>query len=162
MRDRGRGEPDGGLRRHFHQRLERVHLQAMELGVMGSGCPDTNGCADGTEFWIEYKHTASEGVVPLEPQQIGWILRRMRAGGRVFVATWVEHDGGARRGEAVSRLHMHEGWDAPVLRSDGVLAAPPVLVQDGRPQDWDWGEIRDTLVCWTIGRRSLAGQGGEA
>lgn len=150
-RSRGRGEPDGGLRRRMHAALPRVHWQAMELGLMGSGCPDSNGCWDGTEFWVEDKHVDSEAaVVPLRPPQIGWILRRMRAGGRVFVATWVESVGGPRKGEAISRLHLHEGWDAPAIRDGGVLAAPPVLVLDG---DWDWETLLDVLVTWPIGRR---------
>lgn len=121
---------------------------------MGKGCPDTNICADGVDNWIECKHiSAEDGLVPLEPPQIGWILRRMRNGGRVFVATWVEHAGGARKGEAVSRLVLHEGWDAPTIRSEGLGAAPPVAIFEGQPGDWDGEEIRAVLVTWTMSTR---------
>lgn len=138
----------------LHSHLRMVHWQTMELGVMGAGCPDTNGCWSGVDFWIECKHVASEvALVPLEPPQIGWILRRMRAGGRVFVATWVEHAGGPRKGEAVSRLVLHEGWDAPVLRTEGLAAVPPVLVLEGGPGAWDWDALLSVLVEWQIGRR---------
>jgi hypothetical protein len=157
-----RGEPDGGLRRRLHGALRHVHWQALELGTMGSGCPDTNGCWKGVEFWIECKQVSAEnGLVPLEPGQVGWISRRCRAGGRAFVLTWVHHDGGVRKGERCSRLVLHEGWDAGVLRAEGVGAAPPVLVLESRwgtarEWDFDWEELLRILTEWTLSARQPA------
>jgi len=146
------GKPDDGLRAIFHSRMPRVHWQAIELGVVGRGVPDTNFCWQGAEGWIEMKATTSHAV-GLEPEQVGWILRRMRAGGRVFVATRRRHEGGPRLGPAVDELWMHEGWDAAVLRAEGLLAAPPVLHMEGGPSLWDWDLVQSTLTDWVIGRR---------
>jgi hypothetical protein len=129
-----------------------MDFQAMELGVVGVGVPDTNFCGDGVDGWVEMKATEAHAV-ELEPGQVGWILRRMRHGGRVFVATRRRHDGGPRKGDAVDELWMHEGWDAPILKAEGLLSCPPVLHMEGGPSRWDWGHVRETLVSWQIGRR---------
>lgn len=123
---------------------------------MGAGCPDTNGCWQGTEFWVECKQVSAEnGSVPLRTEQVGWILRRCRAGGRVFVLTWVHHEGGARKGEAVSRLVLHEGWDCAVIRDEGVGAAPPVLVLESSGSEWgfDWEALLSALCEWQMSDR---------
>ena len=154
-RRRERGEPDDGLRRIFGEELPTIHWQAIEIGLLGAGVPDHNGCADGTEFWIEYK--ATDGwAVGLEPEQVGWITERMIAGGRVFVITRRRHEGGPRRGLPVDDLYIHEGWDARALKADGLLAAPPVLhleAQQSGPRRWDWGRVREVLVSWKMSRR---------
>lgn len=132
--------------------MPRVHWQGLELGLMASGVPDTNGCYQGQEFWVEFKWTDTYAV-GLEALQVGWILRRMRAGGRVFVATWRETAGGPRSGPAESALFIHEGWDAAVLRAEGLLGAPPVLIVEGPQSTWDWGLVQATLVEWPMSRR---------
>lgn len=144
-------DPDNGLRAKFHDKLPQIHWQAIEVGVLGKGIPDTNFCWRGSEGWVEMKFTDTHAV-GLMPEQVGWILRRMRSGGRVFVATWRMHDGGPRRGEAVSELWLHEGWDAGRLKAEGLLAAPPVLLLEGGPSRWDWGLVGQTLVEWEFGR----------
>lgn len=118
--------------------------------MIGVGTPDSNGCADGVEFWIEHKWTDA-WAVGLEPEQVGWISRRMRSGGRVFVAVW-------RQGATASLLesdglYLFEGWDAAVLKADGLRAVPPVLHLPGEPETWNWGLVSDVLLTWTIGRR---------
>ena len=159
MKGAGRGEPDGGLRRRMHGALKRVHWQAMELGVMGAGCPDTNGCWQGSDFWVECKQVSAEGgLVPLLPEQVGWIARRCRAGGRAFILTWLHHEGGARKGERVSRLVLHEGWDGGVLKAEGLEAAPPILVLEsgwGSAGEWDfdWEALLSALCEWTMSDR---------
>src|SRR5262245_12716207 len=75
---------DGGLRALLVRNLPRVHFQSVETWSTGQGVPDLNYCVDGSEGWIELKK--SDGwVVDFEPQQIAWLERRARAGGRVFV-----------------------------------------------------------------------------
>jgi hypothetical protein len=148
-----RGDPDDGLRKLFHDRVERCHWQALELGVVGAGVPDSNGCADGAEFWIEMK--ATDGwAVELNPMQVGWILRRMRSGGRVFIAVRRRHDGGPLLGDPTDELHIYEGWDAAVLKAEGMRsAAVPVLQTDGGPSRWDWGRVREVLTGWEFSQR---------
>lgn len=129
--------------------MGRCHWQAIELGVLGSGVPDDNYCLDGTEGWLEYKATETYAV-GLEPEQVGWIDRRMRAGGRVFVVTRRAHDGGPQKGPPCDELWVHEGWDAKVLRRLGLMAAPPILMMEGGPSRWDWGRVRATLAEWVL------------
>ena len=151
----GRGDPDDGLRALFAKHLRRVHWTPIELGVMVSGVPDHNGCSEGVDFWVEYKATEDHSV-GLEALQVGWILTRMRHGGRCFVVTRQRHDGGPRKGLPVDALWVHEGWDAAELKAGGLLACPPVLhldaVVDG-PSHWDWDRVRDVLVRWEMSRR---------
>lgn len=148
-----RGDPDDGLRKLFHDRVERCHWQAMELGVVGAGVPDDNGCADGADFWIEYKATDA-WAVGLEPLQVGWISRRMRAGGRVFIAVRRRHDGGPLLGGPTDELWVYEGWDAAVLKAEGLRsAAAPILQMDGGPGRWDWDRVRDVLTGWQFSQR---------
>jgi len=147
-----RGKPDDGLRSIFHNHLPRIHWQAMELGVVGAGVPDSNFCWSGVDGWIEYKATADYSV-GLEPEQVGWISRRMRAGGRVFIATRRRHDGGPRLGDPVDELWIHEGWDAATLKASGLSSCPPVLYEENGPSSWNWSLIESVLVEWVIGRR---------
>lgn len=147
-----RSDPDHGLRKIFHGKISRMHFQAIELGVVGRGVPDTNFCGDGAEGWIEFKATESYSV-DMMPEQVGWILQRMRNGGRVFVVTRRCHFGGPMRGAPVDELWMHEGWDAAELRAEGLEACPPVLHLTGGPSRWDWAQVRSVLTDWQIGRR---------
>ena len=127
----------------------------MELGLLVSGVPDHNGCVDGVDFWIEYKATEDYSV-GLEPLQVGWLLRRMRAGGRCFVVTRRRHEGGPRKGLPVDDLWVHEGWDAKTLKAEGLLSCPPILhleaQQDG-PSHWDWDRVEERLLCWVFSQR---------
>lgn len=144
--------PDDGLRALFHKKLPAVHWQAIEVGAVGRGVPDTNFCWRGAEGWIEMKATDAHAVTLL-PEQVGWISRRMRAGGRVFIATRQRHDGGSRKGDAVDALWVHEGWDAATLKAEGLLSCPPVLHTEGGPSRWDWDLVTSVLTEWVIGRR---------
>jgi len=145
-----RADPDNGLRKLFHSKLPKFHWQAMELGVLGTGCPDSNFCLDGVDGWIEFKYTEDYSV-GLRPEQVGWISRRMRSGGRVFVITQRKHDGGPKKGPPCNELWIHEGWDAASLKAHGLLMSPPVYCAfDG---DWDWEKIRSVLTDWVMTRR---------
>jgi hypothetical protein len=146
-----KSKPDNGMRPLFHGRLRDLHWQALELGVLGRGVPDSNYCGDGVDGWVEFKATETHAV-PLRPEQVGWILRRCRAGGRVFIATRRQHDGGPLLGDPTDELWIHEGWDAATLKAEGLLSAPPVLHNEGGPSRWDWGLVRGVLTEWVFSR----------
>lgn len=126
---------DGGLRRIFHARLPHIHWQAMETGMTGGGVPDSNGCYDRKEFWVEYKKT-NGWTVPLRPAQIGWHLRRQRAGGRTFIAV--------RRKDA--ELWLFNGGHAKLLKIQGLKGSTPLGHWNGGPERWDWEKIEWWLI----------------
>lgn len=130
---------DGDLRKLFITNIERVHWQAIETGSTGKGIPDLNGCASGHELWIEMKK-ADHWAVEIRPEQVAWIERRVRNGGRCFVAArrareelWLMAPGAARhlatRGESLRTL--------PVGLLIGKWA--------GGPRLWDWRAVRAAL-----------------
>lgn len=130
---------DGDLRQIFQRFIPDAHWQSIETGSTGRGIPDVNYCFEGIEGWIEFK--ATEGWrVDVRPEQVAWIERRGRAGGRVFLA--------------VRRAQL-ELW---FLRSTAarVLATPKLGLRDlenshilstmkGGPSRWPWGWIKRTL-----------------
>lgn len=142
---------DDGLRALLHSHLPQVHWQAIEVGLVGRGVPDTNGCHQGAEFWIECKST-DYWSINLEPEQVGWLLRRHRAGGRTFVA--VRRRFAARpRSPACDELWLCRGSAARELKDAGLDGAPPGAVL-GRwhrgPKSWDWPSVLDLLVAWPL------------
>lgn len=62
------------------------------------GTPDLNGCISGVEFWIEFKQVKSMPKRPdtpvfkgcLRPEQVVWLYKRSRVGGRCFIVAYVE------------------------------------------------------------------------
>lgn len=148
---RSRAKPDDGLRSIFKSHLETMgfHMQSVETGGTGQGIPDTNFCVSGIEGWVEYK--ATDGwAVTLRPEQIGWIERRLRHGGRVLIAVRRRHAGGPRLGQPVDELHLLPGHVARLARIGG-LRAPEVLEAAlgrwcGGPSRWDWSSVAEALV----------------
>jgi hypothetical protein len=106
--------------------------------------PDSNGCFDGAEFWVEFKRTA-EWTCPLRPEQVGWIFRRAREGGRVFVATRRHCEAGPRR-PAADELWIHHGIHARELKAGGLRAVPPLMHATGGPRAWSWDEVLRVLA----------------
>jgi hypothetical protein len=145
-----RSKPDDGLRRIFKAELEvlQFHCQSVETGGTGQGIPDTNYCVEGVEGWIEFKATDGHAVT-LRPEQIGWIERRLRHGGRVWIAVRQRHDGGPRRGAAVDALHLLPGHVARAARLGGLRASEVVAnragLWQGGPSRWDWSEVAQIL-----------------
>jgi len=153
---------DGGLRSLFRERIPDFHWQSIETGGTGRGVPDSNYCCGGREGWIEYKVTAGWAVT-LRPEQIGWLLRRSRAGGRVFVAVRRCCPAGPRRA-ASDELWLVRGSAAALLRTHGLrvlLAGTPqkaggpsgvrpadelVGVWRGGPAAWPWPALRAALL----------------
>lgn len=132
---------DGGLSKIFREHLLRFHWQRIESGLTGGGIPDTNYCVNGIEGWIEWKKTNSNKVT-MRPDQVGWHLRRYRAGGRTFIAVRLQHSGGPRRGVPVDSLYLYAGRDARLLAMDGLRSKPLGSWSRGA---WDWSEIEKII-----------------
>lgn len=129
-------EKDGGLRRLLRENIPAVHWCTVESGAIAPGTPDVNGCRHGSEFWIECKQTDGWAVT-LRPEQVGWLMRRARAGGRVFVLV--------RR--ASSELWLLPGARADLLKAEGLRGSvAPLGVWRGGPARWSWAEVEAQLV----------------
>jgi hypothetical protein len=140
---------DGGLRRLFQEHLPHLHWQSIETGLTGRGVPDSNFCSDGTEGWIEFKWTAAWGV-DLRPEQVGWHMRRARAGGLTRIAVRQQCAAGPRRGPAVDALWLLRGSFAADIRSGGLRHLPSgsCLGQwHNGPANWDWPLIGRLLLA---------------
>jgi hypothetical protein len=130
---------DDGLRILFHMNLRKFHWQAIESGLTGGGIPDSNFCCGGIEGWVEHKATRTLKV-PIEADQVGWHLRRYRAGGRTFIAVRQRHSGGPRKGAAIDRLFLYPGAYAKEIMLYG-LKNKPLGLWEGGPSRWGWEEI---------------------
>lgn len=139
---------DDGLRALFRRHLPLVHWQSIESGSTGRGVPDSNYCYQGCEGWIECKATKAYGVT-LRPEQIGWIARRVRAGGRVHVAVRRRHGGGPRLGPPVDELWIFHGRYVKTAKLYG-LRSPAMLgvcrVWHGGPARWDWDGVLGAIT----------------
>jgi hypothetical protein len=128
---------DGGLRSIFKRKLRQVHWQSIETSHIGAGVPDLNGCYRSVEFWIELKK-AKGWSVGLSPVQIAWISRRIRSGGRVFIAV--------RKGSTLWLLH---GAAATALRQQGLRDLPAGALAgcwQGGPAKWPWPAVLGLLA----------------
>ena len=77
--------------------------------------------------------------------QVAWIHRRVRAGGRVWVAVRRSHGGGPRRGAAVDELWLVSGQHILLLEERG-LHAKTARYWIGGPSRWAWPEVLDILA----------------
>ena len=132
---------DGGLRAEFRARLRSLgHWVSIETGASEQGVPDLNCCVSGgREFWIECKLTTG-WTCPLRPAQVGWIMTRIRKGGRVFVATRRKSKSGA------DELWLHDGSAAPDLKQNGLRSGSPLEMWEGGPGRWDWAAVAFYLI----------------
>ena len=161
-----RAKPDAGLRPLFRQHLNiGFDWCSVESGTTGKGIPDSNYCGtNGKEGWVEFKTTPG-WTVPLRPEQVGWIARRCRYGGRVWVAVRQLHEGTTRTA-ARDSLWLIPGPLAMVAKAHGLK---PLLASafvgagvanwsnrtltggvwrwDGGPGGWDWQAIAAVLVA---------------
>ena len=136
---------DGGLRKIFHTSLPRFHWQAVETGMTGLGVPDSNYCVGGVEGWIEFKFTTALAVNISGPQ-VGWIERRIRAGGRVTIAVRRTTTAGPRKGPATDGLWLYDGSSARELFSVGLKHQDRLGHWDGPPKKWNWREVDRLLL----------------
>jgi len=139
---------DGNLRALFHHHLRRgFHWQAVETPETGAGIPDSNFCSEGREGWIEFKKT-SGWACPLREGQVAWIHRRVRSGGRVWIATRRSHTGGPRKGPPVDQLWLVPGRYVIQLRLEGLRSVEgqrDILITHGGPSMWYWGVVQQIL-----------------
>jgi hypothetical protein len=142
-----RARPDAGLRSIFRSSLPDIDWFSIETGGTGRGIPDSNGCVGGVEFWIEYKQTDGWAVT-LRPEQVGCISRRVRHGGRVWVAVRQHCEAGPRR-TARDVLWLVPGGLAAQAKAQGLKAlegSSGVLTWHNGPARWDWAAIRSALL----------------
>ena len=141
---------DDGLRSELHTHLPRIHWQAIESGLTGGGIPDSNFCWRGVEGWVECKATQHWSVT-LEPAQVGWHLRRARAGGRTFVAVRRRLRVATKVRPPFDELWLCRGAAAASLRASGLRGATErgeVLgVWTGGPSLWHWAEVEALLLA---------------
>lgn len=139
---------DGGLRDLFRTRLvDGFDWQSIESAVTGGGIPDLNAKPRASpEFWLELKQT-KEWAVTYEVDQVGWALRRIRYGGRVFCAVRRRCTAGKRR-VAADELWLLRGSFAKEVKRGGLRGCPPAAVLGvwpGGPSAWDWHEVSHHL-----------------
>lgn len=139
---------DGGLRNLFHKHLKKygVHFQAIETGGTTRGVPDSNGCYNGVEFWVEFKKTSTYRV-NLEAEQVAWHLQRSRAKGRVYVAVRRKRSK-SKRIIACDELWLFLGRDSARLQEGGlnVTSIQPLAIFTGGPVGWPWPRILEILI----------------
>ncbi len=131
---------DGDLRAIFRRKLPQFDWQPIESPLTSRGIPDTNACGNGIEFWIENKKTDG-WAVGLRPEQVGWIKRRVRHGGKVWIAV--------RRKD--NELWMVRGKWATELKAGGLRKLQMLPLNDlwsfsGGPAQWDWPIVAELLV----------------
>ena len=129
---------DGGLKGIFVANLKHFDFQPIEMFLLAAGVPDLNFCCRGRDRWIELKMTRANAVT-VRPAQVGWIERRLRHGGRVFVAV-------RRMRKDADDLLLYAGADARHLQVAGLAGAEPLGRWDGGPSRWDWLEIESLLL----------------
>lgn len=140
---------DGGLRKLFRDHLPQLHWTSIETGGTGQGVADSNYLAPGgREGWVEYKQT--EGwTVTLRPEQVSWLDRRHRLGGRAWIAVRRRAKAGPRRGPPVDELHVFHAGLAREAKSGGLRhpeVAAAALVLRGGPSRWDWVAVLGLLL----------------
>lgn len=129
---------DGGLRQLFREHLPHIHWQSIESGGTGGGIPDLNGAHNGIEFWVELKR-AKGWVVNIEPEQYAWMARRIRAGGRCFIAV--------RQKETVLFLFPGSAARGLLLRDITLRDTHKALgVWYGGAARWQWQQIESILL----------------
>ena len=137
---------DGGLSSLFQKHIPEAHWQRIEVGGTGKGVPDLNYCIDGVEGWIELKQTSAWAVI-IRPEQIGWIERRVRVGGRVSVAVRRKTEGGPRNGDPKDELWLYSGKDVRALADSGIGGSGAAFIGTDGPARWDWAAVRAVLTA---------------
>jgi hypothetical protein len=132
---------DAGLRPLFTKHLPQVDWCPIESHMNG-GVPDMNGCYQGTEFWIEFKQTKQRnGKIKFRPLQPGWINRRVRNGGHVWVAIRHQPPGSGR-----DDLHLIHGTHVVDLVRVGLSRVPAAGGWGDGPTNWDWSSVLYCLI----------------
>jgi hypothetical protein len=134
---------DGGLGGVLKKYLPFVDFQSVETWSTGQGVPDLNFCFDRYEGWLELKMT-STNKVKIRAEQIAWIERRCRAGGRVFLVVRYKHKASARK-QIRDELYLFRGKDIRAVFLGGIEGAQPLYISNGGPARWDWEAFSSAL-----------------
>jgi hypothetical protein len=133
---------DGDLRSIFRQHLPQAQWTSIETGAVSGGVPDSEYCFDGgAQGWIEFKKIDSGWFVKPTKSwvaQVAWISRRVRLGGRVYVAV-------RRQIARIDDLYLVCGADVARLRDDGLQGALWAAQFIGGPAHWDWSCVERML-----------------
>lgn len=131
----------------FKDHMPKFDWQVIENSLGSDGVPDHNACGEGVEFWVEYKLTKSNKV-DFRPGQPGWIHRRWRHGGRVWIAIRYRHDGGPVLGPPVDDLILVYGGHVRELVQSGLRLDPSLISGRwrGGPRRWPWADVQRMLV----------------
>ncbi len=135
---------DGGLRQEFAKHIHNMMLVPIESWGTGQGVPDMHYCLEGDSGWVENKQTSAWALAhALSPEQVGWMSKYQRHGGRVLLAVRRQHAGGVRKGPPIDELWI---FDHMALReiatTNSIQGLVPRLMSTGGPARWDWGAIR--------------------
>jgi hypothetical protein len=138
---------DGGLRKLFTAHFNEAHFVPVESWSTGKGVPDVNYCfPGGHEGWIENKATTTLRL-NISPEQVAWAERRLRCGGRIFLAARRQTTAGPRKGPSVDELWLFPGIAIRWLISQAMDQAPGLILKStGGPRNWDWAGIKEVLV----------------
>ncbi len=132
---------DGDLRKLYAKYLPNFHWTSIETPFTVAGVPDSNYCCDGIEGWIENKIVRSGDRVGIRPQQVAWLERRIRSGGRVFIGVrWPKQNDG---------FYLLRATAARPLLNNGLTALPSNFILghwQGGPSRWKWPIIGDFLT----------------
>jgi hypothetical protein len=78
--------------------------------------------------------------VSISPEQVGWHMRRYRAGGLTFVAV-------RQLKKDVDALWLFKGSDIEELRDSGLRGEViPIVKSIGGPAKWNWPAIGSALL----------------
>lgn len=134
---------DGDLRREFRRHLPTVDFATVEVS-RSRGIPDANYCVRACEGWIEFKAAVGRRVI-IRPEQVGWIERRLRAGGTVLIAV--------RKGD---RLIVYSGDKVRLLKTSRITDVEHLGSWGGGPARWDWDAVLALMAPEDL-RRSPSG-----
>ncbi len=128
------GTTDHGLRAEFFKNIPSAQWTAIETAPVSIGVPDSEyAFSGGVTGWIEFKYARHWKFKFSSVEQIGWIARRARLGGRVWIAV--------KRGE--TELWMVPGSFVEQLADDGLQAVASQAHVFIKP--WEWSQIQDLL-----------------
>lgn len=131
---------DGGLRQLFQTAMREAHWQAIETWSTGQGVPDAEYCfPGGIGGWVEFKK-ANGWSAGLRPEQVAWLERRARVGGRTFVAV-------RKQLKSQDDLYVFAGIDVRQLHLLGLTGVKPLILTSGGPAKWDWPGVKKVITA---------------
>ena len=137
---------DGGLRKLFREKFAEAHWNSIETGMTGLGIPDSEYCFPplGLSGWVEFKLTRAIAV-RIAPEQVAWAERRIRTGGRCWLAVRKQALAGPRR-IAADALFLYWGTQVRDVLHNGLWVRPMGGTWEGGPAQWDWAKIKLGLI----------------